>query len=237
MNFMDSERGSHLEFPMPHGLRPPVSWAAFGGYAFLPVLIDIDVKAVNKYRVNDDGRREILSTTSHHWQMMELHVFNMRSPERAAFIRDVVPGDVYLTEAELTDIKEKPVAFDQVSVAPVSFSNDKDGWSILPYTGEGVPDFAIAATRGSDVYYAAITNIDILLFSHKKADSRIQSVIFTSAQDVIVSEKTLYTTRMGNIHESIQIPSTLKPLSGSPAIYGDIIFVVNQAGTVAAIGT
>jgi hypothetical protein len=239
MNFIDIKSGQMLEFNIPYGVAPPVAWAAYEGELYMPFLIKYTARCPVRVRTYEDGRRETEYETVH-WDELSVGIYEVHSTQPVGELQSPIPGKTYYQVTNQCDVKANYVSADIVALAPVSIERSGGNTIVSPYNERGPMHFIIAAAFGRDVYYWLRLDDSIEIANYRQADSKVQSIILAHIQDIVVTERSfsaaLIGQQGGEFGSTWRIPSELGPIVGTPALYGDVIYVVAQSGDVVAIG-
>lgn len=235
MLFIDLDNGNSLEYDIPYSVTPPVTWAAYDGEIYLPLLITKEMRC--KYRDSEGKERE---KTEIVWDELFFAVYGARSNEILASIETPVgrhptqlPGgcDIYIKNVKIAG---------SCAVAPIYTEKSGDITMISPPQEGQYIHRMIAASFGRDIYYWVSTESAVYVANYRRADSNVQSIIFANVHDLVVSTTSLSTSLAGNTQDedtaTYYLPDSVKPIVGTPALYGDVIFVVSRTGQIAAIG-
>lgn len=241
MNFVDFQTGAGIEFNIPFNMSPPVSWAAYMGEIYVPILINKKATYPERIREYADGRTEVVSYGSTTWIELNLSIYNARSNQMVADLNSYAPTFTYPTKLpQGYRIEETRKSADVVALAPVYIETSSKGTIISP-PQDGLPiHLIVAAAFGRDVFYWISLHDRVQVANYRRADSNVRAIIFAYIQDIVVTEKSFSSSLLGQTWDensyTLEIPTNLQPIAGHPALYGDIIYVVSQSGEIAAIG-
>lgn len=236
LNFLEIQTGSYYEYEGPYSLTPPITWSAYEGEIYMPLLVSKEMRC--KYR---DSEGKVRERTEIKWRELHFIVYGARSKEILASIE--TPVDEYPLQLPSTceiHIKNVQIA-SACAVAPVFTEKTGDMTYVFP-PQEGKPlHRLVAASFGQDVYYWLSTEHSVSIANHRRVDSNVQSIIFANVHDMVVAETSLSTSLVGNVDDEESVAFSLKEVGigsiiGTPALYGDIIYVLSQKGRVFAIG-
>jgi hypothetical protein len=239
MNFIDTRTGQQLEFQIPHGSTPPVAWAAFEGELYIPYLLKFTGRYPSGVRVNSDGRQETEYTTVK-WDELDICVYDGRTINPLGEFRTPIPNKIYYEPTTQWDVKVSIESADIVAMAPVTIDTTGGALTIYDYQPGQPRHFIVAAAFGKDVYYWVRLDRTVEIANHRQFDSKVQSIIFASIQDIVITQSSLSASLLGQTGGDFgytwKIPKEVGSVVGTPAFYGDVIFVLTQSGEVVAIG-
>jgi hypothetical protein len=232
--FMDIDTGSSLEFQMPFGQTPPVTWAAHDGYVFVPLFVTKEMRC--RYRDSEGKWREKVEIV---WSELTFYVYEVHFNQVVADL--TTPVGRYPTQLPGgCEIRIRNVQHaNSCAVAPIYSEMSGDTTLISPPIEGQAVHRLVAAAFGRDIYYWVITQDTVRVANTRRVDSNVQSIVFANVHDMVVSATSLSTSLVGNTDTEdaavYDLPSDVRPISGTPALYGDVIYVVSRSGQVAAI--
>lgn len=235
MLFIDLDNGNSLEYDIPYSVTPPVTWSAYDGEIYLPLLVTKEMRC--KYR---DSEGKVREKTEIVWDELLFAVYGARSNQILASIETPVgryptqlPGgcDIYIKNVKTAG---------SCAVAPIYTEKSGDMTIIYPPQEGKYLHRMIAASFGRDIYYWVSTESAVYVANYRRADSNVQSIVFANVHDLVVSATSLSTSLAGNTTDenasTFVLPDSVRPIVGTPALYGDMIYVVSRTGQVVAIG-
>lgn len=235
MVFIDLDNGNSLEYDIPYSLTPPVTWAAYEGEIYLPLLVTKEMRC--KYRDSEGNMRE---KTEIVWDELFFGVYGAKSDQILAAVETPIgthptqlPNgcDIYIKNVKSADV---------CAVAPIYTEKSGEITVIYPPQEGKYLHRMVGASFGRDIYYWVSTEDSVSVVNFRRADSTVQSIIFADVHDMTVSSTTLSTSLAGNTVDEhateYVLPESVRPIVGTPALYGDIIYVVSRSGQIAAIG-
>jgi len=251
--FADIESGSMLEFQSPF-TRSWVStlvgslfagpdwvaaaWAAYAGEVYVPYLITKEIECRSQYRDSNGQVRDQVERKS--WGELHFFVYHVRQDTLVAHVWETVWGTAYKEKGPCqVSIKEVRAA-DVCAVAPahVEIKNDTN-YVDLPRPGKP-PHRLIAAGFGRDVYYWISTDRIVKRVGYRGLDSDVQSLAYLGLYDLATTARSLSTSFLGSTKDGdatlYGLEEEIGGAAGAPAIYGDVIYLLTRAGSVAALG-
>ncbi len=233
---IDMENGNSIEFDLPLDLKPPVTWAAYAGEVYLPAIV------TNELRCKQwDAEGRLREKTEMVWDSLHLAAYGVRSSQIIVDLQ--TPLGKYPAEISyLCDIRRKAVQVaDACAVAPVYSEVDGDKTIISPpKKGQRYEHRLIAAAFGKDVYYWLATEKKFSKVGRRQVDDDVLALLFAHIHDVAVTSTSFSTSLVGNTAgarvSTYILPDEVRPIVGSPALYGDLIYIVSKTGQIAAIG-
>lgn len=234
MVFLDLEDGSSLEYDIPFSLTPPVTWSAFDGHVYLPLIVTKEMRC--KYRDSEGNVRE---KTEIVWSELIFMVYGSRSNQVLGSLETPIgryptqlPGSCYI---RLKNVHQAS----SCAVAPIYTEVVGDTTFIYPPQEGKYLHRMVAASFGRDIYYWLVTENTVSVANTRRADSAVQSILFANVHDMVVSSTSLSTSLAGNEDgsevSSFVLPESVRPIVGTPALYGDVIYVISRTGQLAAI--
>ena len=233
--FIDFDTGNSIEYDIPYSITPPVTWAAYEDETYLPLLVTKEMRC--KYH---DSEGKVREKSEIIWDELLFVVYGARNDQILASIETPVgrhptqlPGgcDIYIKNVRTAG---------SCAVAPIYTEKSGDMTIIYPPQEGKYLHRLIAASFGRDIYYWVSTESDVYIANHRRADSAVQSILFANVHDLVVSADSLSTSLAGNTDDenasSFELPDSVRPIVGTPALYGDMIYVVSRNGEVIAIG-
>ncbi|MBK9748842.1 MAG: PQQ-binding-like beta-propeller repeat protein [Chloroflexi bacterium] len=235
MVFLDMENGNSLEFDIPYSLTPPVTWAAYEGHVYIPLIVTKEMRC--KYH---DSEGKVREKTEIVWSELDFSVYGVRSNRVIASLETPIgryptqlPGGCRIL------IKNVQQA-SSCAVAPVYTEKSGDTTIVSPPQEGKYLHRMVAASFGRDVYYWLVTESAVSVASYRRSDSNVQSILFANVHDMVVSATSLSTSLAGNTTDddasTFVLPESVRPIIGTPALYGDIIYLVSRTGQVVAVG-
>ncbi|MCI0731762.1 MAG: hypothetical protein L0332_34265, partial [Chloroflexi bacterium] len=98
----------------------------------------------------------------------------------------------------------------------------------------------VAAAFDQNVYYWKVTDTRVERIGSRRTDGPVQAIAYLGTYDLVTTPRSMSTSLVGSVQGGdstrFDFPGELGAVEGSPAIYGDIIYVVTKSGEVAAIG-
>ena len=254
MVFVDTESGRLLEFELPfvgHSLlksigrnllglsaTAAVTWAAWGEFVALPCLITKEIEC--KQKIRDADGREHDDSEKQSWQELHLFIYGARFDERVAHVFEVVSGTAYQEgrgcKVRIIDVR----AANACAITPTQIEEEEGTrWYGLP-DPELRDHLLIAAGFGREIFYWALDSTKVQRVGYRIADGDVQSIAFLGRYDMVTTRNAMMTSFMGQVEDgnatAFVFPDDMDAIVGSPALYGDLIFVTTKAGEVAAIG-
>jgi len=254
MMFLDSRSGDLLQFEMPfvgHSLvkslfrsvlgmssGAAITWAAWGEIIVMPYLITKEIECRQQY-VDSEGRKKE-KVERRQWDELHFFVYAARSDQQVAHTWEVVDGTAY-EEGSGCKIQIQQVRAANACAITPTYVEIRDGVNVFGTPGnEEAPHLLIAAAFDRDIYYWLITDEYVKRVGYRLADSNVQSIAYLGLYDMVTTQNSLMTSFIGNVTSgnatAFIFPNDLGVVVGSPAIYGDLIYVTTQSGEVAAIG-
>jgi len=235
MTFLDTKTGVAIEYDIPYKLTPPVTWAAYEGEIYIPLLVTKEMRC--KYR---DSEGKVRERTEIVWKEVSFDAYSARGSQAISSISTPIGRYPTQQPGECSIYIKNVQQANSCAVAPVYIEQQGETTIISPPQEGKYLHRLIAAAFGRDVYYWISTEQSIAIASQRLVDSNVQSILFADVHDVVVSSTSLSTSLAGNTQDentaTYTLPETLRPIVGTPAIYGDVIFVVSRTGQIAAIG-
>ena len=253
MVFVDLQTDIMNEFEMPfvgHSLlgsigrnlfgmssTAAITWAAWNEIVVMPYLISKEIECKNKYR-DADGRereeserrvgRKFTSLSTMHVDQMVAHIF------------EVVSGTGYEEgqgcKVRITDVQ----AANACAITPTQIEEEEGTRWYGPPDPDQRDHLLIAAGFGREIFYWALDSESVKRVGYRFVDGDVQSIAFLGRYDMVTTRNSMMTSFMGDLESgnatAFVFPDDLDAIEGSPAIYGDLIFVTTKAGEVAAIG-
>ena len=253
MVFLDIETGVYLEFPMPVNRSmasslfgtlfagsswSEVTWASFAGEIYVPFLITQEWEARTRYQDSDGKSKEKVHRDQ--WQEVHFYVYGARSNKILANtqfgVSGTLPPDDIKSKTKVVEVR----AANAVAVTP-AYVEITEGANICYPPLEGKPLHRIIAVGfDRDVYYWTCTDKILKQIGWRDAGGNVQSIAFAGLYDIVTTSDTLSTSFMGNTEEGNATAYVLKPavnnVVGSPAFYGDMIYLLTNSGEVVAVG-
>jgi hypothetical protein len=215
-----------------------VTWAAWNAIVVMPYLISKEIECKNKYRDADGRERE--ESERRGWQEVHLFVYDARSDQMMAHIFEVVSGTGY-EEVRGCKVRIRDVrAANACAITPTQIEEEEGIRWYGPPDPDLRDDLLIAAGFGRDVFYWALDSRSLKRVGYRFLDGDVQSIAFLGRYDMVTTRNSMVTSFMGDLESgnatAFVFPDDLGAIEGSPALYGDLIFVTTKAGEVAAIG-
>ena len=253
MVFLDMETGGTIEYPMltkGSGFgrmlgsllggsdQAKATWAAHEGEVYIPYILSMDYECRKSYRDSEGKVQEKVERDN--WGELHFLVYNVRQTSMVAHLQKVIWGTAYEENKNCrTTIGEIRTA-NAMAVSPTNVTSRDD----ITYYGAPVsgrpPHRVIAAAFGRDVYYWASTDKSVETIGWRNAGGNVQSIAYTGRYDLVTTSDTLSTSFLGNTEYGNATAHVLKPavknVVGSPALYGDIVYLLTQEGQVVALG-
>lgn len=252
MVFLDITNGATLEFPLPFSRKGVGSllgsmlgtstnqsrWAASGEVVFMPYLVTQEVECRTKYRDSDGKTRDRVERES--WEEVHFFVYHSRHDQMVAHVWQIVQGTGYL-ENDRCRVSTKGIQMaDALAVTPTYVEITDDANTLYPPQPGKPLHRLIAAAFGRHVYYWICTDKIVKQVGYRLTDGPVQSIAFLGIYDMVTTPYSMATSFIGSLKDGdstgFAFPDTMGAVIGSPAIYGDIIYVTTKTGEVVAIG-
>ncbi len=250
MIFLDLDNNSWLEFEMPlsksdsflgslfgGGSSKATTWTSLEGEVYIPYLVSMEMECRSRYHDSDGN----IQVKKEYERWVELHsfVYNVRNQEIVAHARDIASGTAY-RESEHCSVYIKDICLANACAVGSAYSEKRDDTRYFYLHKPDKPlHRIIAAAFGRDIYYWVSTLQKVELIDHRYADSDVQAIAFLGLYDMVTTSNSISTSFIGEVTSdstTFHFPDSLSAITGSPAIYGDVIFVTTGDGSVAAIG-
>ena len=252
--FVDTESGKLLEFEMPfvgHSLlgsigrnllglssMAAVTWATWDEIVVMPYLISKEIECKSKYRDADGREQEESERRS--WQELHLFVYGARFDQMMAHISEVVSGTAY-EEGKGCKVRITHVqSANACAITPTQIEVEEGTRWYGPPDPDLRDHLLIAAGFGREIYYWSLDNESVKRVGYRFVDGDVQSITFLGLYDMVTTKNSMMTSFIGDVTSgnatAFVFPGNLGAVVGSPAIYGDLIFVTTKTGEVAAIG-
>jgi hypothetical protein len=236
MNYLDIRNGTQIEFSLPFNDAPPITWAAYGGEIYIPIKRDLHMECPKKI----DEYGNVVEWDRVNWTQVYLSVTHARMTEPLAEYDVPPPGKVYYTPQDnRCKVREKRTVADVVAMAPVSIEAHDGNTTVYPWDPQKPQHFIVAAAFGREVFYWMRLDESIEIVNHRVFDSKIQAIIFASVQDIVITERSITTSLLGQggaLTSQVDIPASILPIKGTPALYGDVIYIVSNRNRIIAFG-
>jgi len=253
MMFVDLRNDSTLQFEMPmkdswggalmrsligSTSSSAATWAAWEAEIYIPYLITKELECRSKYRDSEGKVKERVERKS--WGELHFFVYGARSQKQLAHIWHVDWGTAYKSGNGCTVSTKEIKPANAIAVTPAYVV--KEGETNVYYPPE--PDKPlhrlISGAFGRYVYYWTVTDRSVWFNGGRTADGTVQSVAFAGLYDMVTTANSMSTSFIGNVSggnsTAFFFPANLGSVVGSPAIYGDVVFVTTNSGEVAAVG-
>lgn len=250
MMFLDLANDSSLEFEMPlsksssffsslfgGGSSEAITWTSLEGEVYMPYLVSMEMECRSRYR-DSDGNIQVKKEYER-WVELHFFVYNVRNQEIVAHTRDIASGTAY-RENEHCSVYIKDIRLANACATGPAYSEKRGDTRYFSLHKPDKPlHRIIAAAFGRDIYYWVSTLQKVELIDHRYADNNVQAIAFLGLYDMVTTSNSISTSFIGEVTSdstTFHFPENISAITGSPAIYGDVIFVTTGTGSVAAIG-
>ena len=253
MVFLEAETGSSIEFPMPvsqsvvgtlvgsllgGSASHQLKWAALAGEIFVPCIVSKQIE--HRYQTRDSEGRLKEEVERHYWWELHFFVYNARHTKQLAHVWEVTSGAAYReTRSARVSITNITPA-DALAVTPTYIEMGEERNVYYPPQPDKPSHRLVAAAFGRAVYYWISTDRTVKRTGYRWADSNVQAIAYLGRYDMVTTANSVSTSFVGNLSggDSTQFvfPSGMGTVVGSPAIYGDVIYVTTREGEIVAIG-
>lgn len=233
--FGNLQNGRSIEYDTPYALTPPVTWTAHDNEVYIPMLVTKQLRC--KFVDSSGNVREQTQAT---WDSLHLQVYKLEGTSSVTSLETPI-GRYPREYSIMCNISTKnPRTASACGVAPVHVQAADDSIVISPpKKDQQIQHRLIAASFDQDIYYWLSTENSVSMIGQRRADAKVQSIIFANVHDMVVSTESLSTSLAGNTDGSrvstYSLPDDVRPIVGTPALYGDVIYVVSKTGRIAAI--
>ncbi len=253
MMFLDIKDGGTLQFEMPvkssvggalvrslfgSTASAAANWAAWEGEIYLPYLITMQIECRSKYRDSNGKVKEQVERKS--WGELHFFVYGARSQKQLAHVWQVDWGTAYEEGSGCTVSIQKIESADAIAVTPAFVVKEGEMNVYYPPEPDKPLHRLVAAAFGSYVYYWTSTDQSVWQSGGRKVDGTVQAIAFAGLYDMVTTVHSMSTSFVGNVSEgdstAYYFPDDIGKVMGSPAIYGDVIFVTTNSGEVMAVG-
>lgn len=253
MVFVDLQEGSTLEFDMPFQRSlvgsllgrlftgrsgSAVTWAAYEGEVYLPLILTMQVECRSSYRDAEGRRREQVERKT--WGELHLYVYQVRHNKVVAHYSDLLWGTAYAANQACQVTIQDVQAARACAVTPTYIERDGDSNVFYPPV-DGKPLHRLVATAfDRDIYYWISTHDTVKPVGYRRVDSAVEAIAYVGLYDLATTSGSLTTSFVGKTVDgnatALAMPPDLKGTVGAPALYCDVIYLLSNAGGVIALG-
>lgn len=253
MVFVDMKTGHSLEFATPiqrswassligsmfaGAAWTKTAWAAYEGEIYVPYMITKELECRSQYRDSDGKVREKVEHKS--WGELHFFVYNARHNEIVAHVWRVTWGTAYEENKQCRITVKEVRSAKSCAVAP-AYVEIKEETNIVYPVQPGKPlHRVVAAGFGREIYYWISTDRVVKQVGQRSLDSDVQSIAYLGLYDLATTTNSLSTSFLGNTGEgnatAYSLSGEIEGAVGSPALYGDVIYLLTRSGAVVALG-